>query len=224
MSEARKAVLATIRQSLGVTGREAPRRSAVENRLAAAPRGIIPERGQLDRAGRVALFIDMARRAAASVTRVASKDDVPAEIADFLREHNLPASLRIGGDEVLSALPWSTTALDLLSGASRGEDANAVSRAFGGIAESGTLALVSGSDNPTTLNFLPDTHIVVLAADDICGDYETVFDRMRQAYGQGQMPRTLNFITGPSRSADIEQTLILGAHGPRRLHIVVVDP
>ncbi|MEI9915983.1 MAG: LUD domain-containing protein [Methylovirgula sp.] len=39
---------------------------------------------------------------------------------------------------------------------------------------------------------------------------------------RGAMPRTVNFITGPSRSADIEQTLLLGAHGPRALHIIIV--
>jgi L-lactate dehydrogenase complex protein LldG len=95
----------------------------------------------------------------------------------------------------------------------------AVSHAFGGVAESGTLVLTSGRDNPTTLNFLPDTHIVVIDAKDIAGDYETLWARLR---GQGAMPRTVNWITGPSRSADIEQTLILGAHGPRRLHVMVV--
>jgi L-lactate dehydrogenase complex protein LldG len=90
------------------------------------------------------------------------------------------------------------------------------------VAESGTLVLVSGEDNPTTLNFLPDTHIVVVSADDVAGDYETVWQRIREQYGAGTMPRTVNLITGPSRSADIEQTLILGAHGPRRLHVIVV--
>ena len=84
------------------------------------------------------------------------------------------------------------------------------------------LALVSGPANPTTLNFLPDNHFVVVFADDLVGDYESVFAKLRAAYGAGAAPRTLNFITGPSRSADIEQTLLLGAHGPRRLHIVVV--
>jgi L-lactate dehydrogenase complex protein LldG len=82
--------------------------------------------------------------------------------------------------------------------------------------------LTSGADNPTTLNFLPDTHIVVLQASDIAGDYETLLGRLRERYGAGTMPRTINWITGPSRSADIEQTLILGAHGPRRLHVIVV--
>ena len=99
-------------------------------------------------------------------------------------------------------------------------DVNAVSAAFAGIAETGTLALVSGPDNPTTLNFLPDNHIVVLPREAIEADYESVFAKLRGVYGKGGAPRTLNFITGPSRSADIEQTLLLGAHGPRRLHIV----
>jgi len=84
------------------------------------------------------------------------------------------------------------------------------------------LALTSGSDNPTTLNFLPDNHFVMVAASDIVGDYESVWDKLRVRYGRGAAPRTLNLITGPSRSGDIEQTLLLGAHGPRRLHIVIV--
>jgi L-lactate dehydrogenase complex protein LldG len=62
----------------------------------------------------------------------------------------------------------------------------------------------------------------VIAAKDIAGDYERVFAKLRATYGKGQMPRTVNFITGPSRSGDIEQTLLLGAHGPRRLHVLVV--
>ena len=86
----------------------------------------------------------------------------------------------------------------------------------------GTAVMVSGPENPSTLNFLPDNHIVVVAAKDIAGDYESVLARVRSTYGKGRMPRTVNFITGPSRSGDIEQTLLLGAHGPRRLHVVVV--
>ena len=128
----------------------------------------------------------------------------------------------MGADPRLAAMPWSETTLEILHGPSDGRDVNAVSAAFAGIAETGTLALVSGADNPTTLNFLPDNHIVVLPRDAILADYESVFAKLRGAYGKGGAPRTLNFITGPSRSADIEQTLLLGAHGPRRLHIVIV--
>ncbi|HEX8165998.1 MAG TPA: lactate utilization protein, partial [Beijerinckiaceae bacterium] len=131
-------------------------------------------------------------------------------------------TLRMGEDPRLAAMPWGETALEVSRGPSQGGDLNAVSHAFGAVAESGTAVMVSGPENPSTLNFLPDNHIVVVAAKDIAGDYEQVLAKVRARYGKGRMPRTVNFITGPSRSGDIEQTLLLGAHGPRRLHIVVV--
>jgi L-lactate dehydrogenase complex protein LldG len=132
-------------------------------------------------------------------------------------------SLRRGADPRLAAMPWDKErTLEVTTGRSDGRDLVAISHAFGAAAESGTLMLLSGADNPTTLNFLPDTHIVVIAAADVAGDYETVWQRLRERYGAGEMPRTVNLITGPSRSADIAQTLILGAHGPRRLHVMVV--
>ncbi len=83
--------------------------------------------------------------------------------------------------------------------------------------------LVSGPQSPTTLNFLPETHIAVLRASRMVGPYEDAWERVRALYGRGGLPRTVNFITGPSRSADIEQTIQLGAHGPRRLHIVLIE-
>lgn len=222
--QARESVFASIRRSLGVTGHEDPRRASVEARLAGAPRGVVPARGQLDLDGRMRLFREQAERAAATVSVVEESAAVPGEVARFLRDSNLPATLRMGEDPRLAAMPWEETSLTVGRGRSHGEDLNAVSHAFGAVAESGTLALVSGPDNPTTLNFLPDTHVVVVAAQDIAGDYETVLDNVRRSAGKGHMPRTVNFVTGPSRSADIEQTLILGAHGPRRLHIIVVKP
>ena len=222
MTSARDDILANIRRSLGVTGSEAPRRANVATRLENAPRGVIPARGQLDPAARVAMFREQAERAQASVAEVARPEDVPAEVARFLRDRNLPATIRTGADARLTAMPWRDTALEVSTGRSEGNDPNAVSHAFGGVAESGTLAMLSGPDNPTTLNFLPDNHIVVVSARDIAGDYETIWQRLRERVGKGAMPRTLNLITGPSRSADIEQTLLLGAHGPRTLHIIVV--
>ncbi len=215
---ARDEIFANIRRSLHVTGAEAPRRAAVADRLARSPSGLIPARGQ----GGIATFKAEAERAAATLEEVAGAADIPEAIADYLRARNLPATLRLGADPRLTALPWERTPLELSHGASDGHDLNAASVAFAGVAETGTLALVSGADNPTTLNFLPDNHIVVLFAEDVVGDLESVFARLRARYGAGQAPRTLNFITGPSRSADIEQTLLFGAHGPRRLHIVVV--
>jgi L-lactate dehydrogenase complex protein LldG len=195
---------------------------AVQERLARAPTGIVPGRGQGDDIERAATFKAEAARAQASVAEVDHAADVPAEIARYLREANLPAALRMGEDARLAAMPWGETALEITHGPSDGHDHVGVSAAFAGIAESGTLALCSGPDNPTTINFLPDNHVAIVFARDIVGDYESVWRKLRERYGKGAMPRTLNLITGPSRSADIEQTLLLGAHGPRRLHIVIV--
>jgi L-lactate dehydrogenase complex protein LldG len=218
---ARDEIFSAVRRSLHVTGSEAPRREAVRSRLEQHPRGVIPARGQGDAAAQLATFQSEAERAGATVAIVASQADIPAEIARYLRDLNLPATLRMGADPRLAALPWGETALDIAHGASDGHDLNAVSAAFAAVAETGTLTLVSGPDNPTTLNFLPDNHIVAVNAEDVVGDLESVFVRVRARYGAGEMPRTVNFITGPSRSADIEQTLLFGAHGPRRLHIVI---
>jgi L-lactate dehydrogenase complex protein LldG len=213
---ARAEILADVRRALGVTGAEAPRRRAVEERLEHTPQGVIPARGQLNLAERKGLFRAEAERVFASVAEVASDADVAGEAASYLSSRNLPAILRIGADPYLAALPWQGLELG------GGEATAALSRAFGAVAESGTLVLVSGEDNPTSLNFLPHTHIVVVAADDIVGDYEAIWQRLRGAYGRRAMPRSVNLITGPSRSADIGRTMQLGAHGPRELHVIIV--
>ena len=223
MTSARDDILSNIRRSLGVSGSERTRRQIVDDRLEHAPRGVVPERGQVTGRDRLTLFRTQAELALATVAEVESAADVPRAVADFLRGHNLPATIRRGDDPRLEAMPWDDTALEIAKGVSAGNDLNAVSHAFGGVAETGTLVMVSGHENPSTLNFLPDNHIVVVSAKDIAGPYEEVWGRVRYAFGKGEMPRTVNFITGPSRSGDIEQTMLLGAHGPRRLHVIVVN-
>ena len=221
---ARDEIFGAIRRSLGVTGKEAPRRRTVADRLASHPAGIVPKRGQLPPAARVDLFATMATDAAATVARVPALGEIPAAVAAFLREHGLPPAVRRGEDALLASLPWEREPTLNVSAQATPENApTSISHAFAAAAETGTLALTSGPDNPTALNFLPDNHIVVLATKDIAGDYEGVWQRLREKFGAGLLPRTVNLITGPSRSADIEQTLILGAHGPRRLHVIVVE-
>jgi L-lactate dehydrogenase complex protein LldG len=222
MTTARTDIFSSIRRSLAVKGDERTRLQIVAERLDRAPKGVIPARGQVSGEALVEVFRAQAEAALATVRVVDSVAEVPRAVAEFLRDHNLPATLRMGDDPRLKAMPWGETALEMSQGRSDGGDLNAVSHALGGVAESGTAIMVSGPENPSTLNFLPDNHIVVIAAKDIAGDYERVFAKLRATYGKGQMPRTVNFITGPSRSGDIEQTLLLGAHGPRRLHVVVV--
>jgi L-lactate dehydrogenase complex protein LldG len=114
--------------------------------------------------------------------------------------------------------------LQIRRGKAEPGDAVSLTPCLAAIAETGTLMLVSGSGTPTTLNFLPDTHVVVVRAGQVVAGYEDGWDLIRARAAQGEgWPRTVNLITGPSRTGDIEQRIQLGAHGPRRLHIVLVD-
>ena len=85
--------------------------------------------------------------------------------------------------------------------------------------------LPSGPERPTTINLLPDTAIVVLRASPRGRAVRGCWDLLRPEHAGdgGFMPRNVMLVTGPSRSADIEQTLELGAHGPRRLHVVLIE-
>lgn len=221
--QGRAAILLKIRSALKASPHDSERQSVASARLETPPVGIIPARGQLPLDERIALFTQMAEKYSASVARIDSLDTLPAAVSAYLKSRNLPASVRIGADPRLTTAPWSREGtLEVRHGASDGHDLTAVSHAFGGIAETGTLALLSGPDNPVTLTFLPEHHIVAVNTADIAGDIETIWARLREAKGKSVMPRTVNFVTGPSRSGDIEQTLLLGAHGPRALHILLV--
>ncbi len=218
---ARDQILGNIRRSLGATNADAPRRRIVAERLAERPAGVVPALGQVEGEARLTLFRDKILAAAASYARVASIHDVAGEIARHLRANNLPATIRRGSDNRLAAVDFKGLAIDATEGPSDGHDLNGLSFGFAGIAETGTLALLSGPANPTTLNFLPDNHIVLISAADVVGDLESLWAKLRTARPEG-MSRVVNLVTGPSRSADIEQTLLLGAHGPRSLHVILL--
>ena len=220
---ARDAVLGRVRAALGVAGRDPGRNAVVADRLSAHRAGVVPARGHIPPAEQVDLYENRLKGVMATVERLPDAAGVPAAVAAVLRDRNLPAAIRIGDDPRLAAMPWGDVpTLAVARGRSFGADLASVAHAFAAVAETGTTMLVSGPDNPTTLNFLPDLHIIVVDAADIAADFETVIARLRDRYGAGEMPRTVNFVTGPSRSADIEQTLVLGAHGPRALHVLIV--
>ncbi|NKB53932.1 MAG: lactate utilization protein [Rhizobiaceae bacterium] len=220
----REAILGKIRSQISVGSDDTTRRTAVANRLSSTPKGVIPERGQVAPAECVDLFCQQAEKVHATVDRISTYDGVAEAVSAYLRGRNLPQSVRMGDDNRLEAIDWSKTPnLSRAFGPSDGSDPVGLSHAQMGVAETGTLIMTSGSANPTTVNFLPETHIILVHSQDISGDYETSLNQIRSQFGKGRMPRTVNMITGPSRSADIEQKLLLGAHGPRSLHIIVVD-
>jgi L-lactate dehydrogenase complex protein LldG len=195
-------------------------------RLAGHPRHMIPARSALPRPAQVRLFIANIEKEFGSVARVGDLAAVPAAIADYLAAQNLPTEFAMAPHPELQHIPWSDRPLlRIREGRGEPNDTVSVQHGYAGIAETGTLMLPSAPERPTTLNLLSDTAIVVLRASRVVGAYEEAWDLLRAEPGgaSGFMPRNVMLVTGPSRSADIESTLELGAHGPRALHVVLVD-
>jgi L-lactate dehydrogenase complex protein LldG len=221
-SGARAQILNGIRRSLRRGELAGPARETVEARLAAPPSGPLVARARLPQPEKVALFCQWAEASNATVARVAPAA-VAGEVSSYLMRNNLPAQAAMAPSPLLDRYDWaSQKMLTLRPGRGQGSDQVSITGAFAGIAETGTLVMVSGPDHPVSLNLLPDTHIVVLREADVVAGYEDAWARLRERYGKNVMPRTVNTITGPSRTGDIEQAMELGAHGPRRMHIIVV--
>ncbi len=220
---AREEVLARIRYSLDADGESMDRLETVAARLEDHKRNLVPQKATGTPAQKVKRFRENMEAVNGTVVEVKSPSSIPGAIADYLRDRNLPPKIRRGADPALEGLPWKKApTLVVGEGVARKSDEVSVSRAFGAAAETGTLVMTSGADNPTSLNFLPENHIVVVEAGRIGGSYEDVWDVIRAVYGDGEMPRTVNLISGPSRTGDIEQKIELGAHGPRRLHVIIL--
>ncbi|MGO8952674.1 MAG: LutC/YkgG family protein [Rhodomicrobium sp.] len=217
----REEVLGQVRAHLGVRGDEPGRRGLVQSRLRNPKPNLIPERAQKPKSELIKLFQTMLEKSGAKVSRVRALKGLPEAIAAALRENNLPSRVRLGEDPIFDGLRAEPGLLELLRGPAEASDTAGLSHAIAGAAETGTLFLVSGPDNPSTLNFLPETHAVVILASDIAGSYEEGWAKLRSIHGSGKMPRTVNLISGPSRTADIEQTIVMGAHGPKTLLVLI---
>ena len=213
---AREAILARLRKAVP---EQEGRLDAVRARLAGhGQAAVVPAAARLSGAERVDQFEAKARAADATVSRLPEFGALPASLADELRARNLPAAIRTGTDPALAALDWG--GIERSEGPGRIEEPATLSIARFGMAETGTLVFASGPANPVTLCFLGETHFAVVRAADIAAGFEDVWEGWRRA---GLDTRTINFVTGPSRSADIGQTLQLGAHGPVALHIFIVS-
>jgi L-lactate dehydrogenase complex protein LldG len=217
----KQSILTAIRRGLKRGPLPADQQAMLRGRLASHPRQLIPARSRLPHAEQVSLFVRNVEKEFGTVTLVADLDAVPGAVVDYLAAQNLPGRVVMAPHPELQAIPWSARPLlDIREGRAEGSDAVSVQHGFAGIAETGTLMLPSSPERPVTLNVLAETEIVVLRQAAIVGAYEEAWDRLRTEIGA--MPRNVMLVTGPSRSADIEQALELGAHGPRRLHIVLV--
>ncbi|MFT5722651.1 MAG: L-lactate dehydrogenase complex protein LldG [Motiliproteus sp.] len=219
MSSSRAQIFSNIRKGLGRGELQGDALSKARERISAHPASCIPARSQLPFDEQVVLFKTMATEAAAELHELESVEQLPERVAAFMAEEKLQQLVMASSPE-LTALPWSEN-LDIQQRVAQAGDILSLTSSFAGIAETGTLMLLSNSTSPTTLNFLPDIHLVLLRRSTIVGHYEAAWQKVREL--GDNWPRTVNMITGPSRSADIEQKLQMGAHGPKRLVIFILN-
>lgn len=213
---ARENIIKRIRAANGKPGTAtAQEREAVVARLRAHARGPLPSMDwePLPR------FRERCIAMMSTVDQIDSRAQLPQAVAKYLRENNLPPRGVCWPE--LADLGWSAAGLDFQVRPSNGDDKVGVTGTFCAIAENGTLMLLSGEHTHATTSLLPETHIAAVPASRVVRAMEDGWDLLRRE--RGGMPRQVNFVSGPSRTADIEMTLVMGVHGPFRVHVIVVD-
>ncbi len=192
----------------------ADERATVRERLSSHPRGPLPTvQGEL-----VPRFRERCLAMQSTVDQVGSLDQVPAAVARYLYDQRLPLAGACWPE--FADLHWREAGLSLEPRPASGDDKTAVTGSFCAIAETGTLMLLSGENEHATSSLLPETHVAVVSAWRIVRTMEDAWDLLRRE--RSALPRQVNFVSGPSRTADIEMTLVMGAHGPFRVHVLIV--
>jgi len=223
---AREKIFSKIATALDRAGAKTAREQNARLRISAHGRGPVPKRGQKTGQDLIDEFVNEAVRADSEVIKLKSTNEIVENVFSIAKSLNgsNKANICIAPNLALSALDWANDNVNISFGPASPSDNVGVSFASNGVGETGTLVLLSGPESPVSINFLPDVHVVAIFSDDILPTYEDVWDILRNNNDAGPvMPRTVNWITGPSRTADIEQSLLLGAHGPRRLVILLID-
>jgi L-lactate utilization protein LutC len=197
--------VAQSRQNAGV--------QAIRSYFAQHPRGPLPPQPD----DLVACFKERAIKLSSDVLETDDRMEIPVLLAGYLSERKLPKQGVCWPS--LAGLPWSTAGLEVDSSPAKDQDMVGITGAFCAIAETGTLMLLSGAGTPATTSLLTETHVAVIDPRRIVATMEDAWDLMRNEYKQP--PRAVNFISGPSRTADIEQTVTLGAHGPYRVLLIL---
>ena len=210
---AREEILQRVRAGLAKPD-AAGRRAAAEAHLAAPRHWPQPVLGD-DLAGR---FAARAASLASTVERVAGRGDVPAALARYLAAQGLAPQAVATAD--VATLDWPGAGISIAVRPAEDADAVGITGCFCAIDETGTLMLLSGPETPASVSLLPETHVALVPLGRIVATMEDAF-ALLAAKRPGILPRAVNFISGPSRTGDIEQTIVLGAHGPCRVHLIL---
>jgi L-lactate dehydrogenase complex protein LldG len=212
----REAVLARIRraQGRGGTTPSQAERQAVASYVEAHPRSSPPP-VEDDVPAR---FRARAESMQSTCDEVAAWTDAPAAAARYLAAHRLEAAGVVW--PLLAHLDWAVHGIRVEAREARDADLVGITGCFAALAETGTLMMCTSPQTPGSASLLPETHIAVVPVSRIVKHMEDGYALARAELGQ--LPRLVNFISGPSRTGDIDQTIVLGAHGPYRVHMIIV--
>lgn len=215
---ARENILARIRKAQGRTGDGPTGEELAFVRETIARHESGPQPPFAHAPDRVAQFRKECERLGTTHATVAAEAQVPGEVARYLRAEAL--DMRLAGWEEFAGLDWSGSGIAYEARPANPSDRNGLTGSFCAIAETGTALLLSSPRMPKLNALLPETHVCVVRAARLVDAMEDAFALVRRE--AGEPPRSLYFVSGPSRTADIEQTLVVGAHGPYRVHVVIV--
>jgi L-lactate dehydrogenase complex protein LldG len=212
---ARESILARIRARQGKRATpDAAERDALQSYIRSHPQSPRPQMAWEP----VARFRERALGLASTVDEVDAIAAAPAAVVRYLRSNSLPLAAVCWAE--FAALDWKSAGIEIAVREARETDRVGITGAFCAIAETGTLVTLSGPNTQATVSLLTETHIAIVPASRIVRGMEEAWELARSE--RGQLPRAVNFISGPSRTADIEQTVTLGAHGPYRVHVLLV--
>jgi L-lactate dehydrogenase complex protein LldG len=217
---ARENILRRIRAAQGRTGSEPTEAEMALVRETLARREIGPQPAFAHAPDRLAQFRKECDRLGTTHATVRSEVEVPGEVARYLSETGL--ELRLAGWREYAGLDWPGAGVAFEGRPARDGDATGLTGCFCAIAETGTTLLLSAPETPKVTALLPETHLCVVHAARVLDTMEDAFALLRQEVGEP--PRSAFFVSGPSRTADIEQTIVIGAHGPYRVHAILIEP
>lgn len=212
---ARRAIFSRIRKAQNRQSEPTQtERDAVQDYLRSHPQGPRPKVGP----DLIAHFKQMALKMSDTIDEVASLAEAPAAIARYL--DRIGVAKNAIAWNTLAGLAWREAGMALEFRPPRDADLVGITGVFCAVAETGSLMLLSGPETYASASLLPETHIAILPVSRIVAGMEDAFQLMRTE--RGELPRATNFISGPSRTGDIEQTIVLGAHGPYRVHVLLL--
>jgi len=214
----REKILGRIRAAQGRAGAEpTPAELAqVRDQIASRERGPLPSIAAP--ADPIAHFKAECARLGTTFADVDSMDAVPGEVKRYLDSGALEAA--IVAWPAFAGLDWAGAGIACEFRPAHGDDRTGLTGCFCAIVETGTLLLLSAPEEPKVNALLPETHVAVLRRERLVSTMEAAFALLRTE--RGELPRATYFVSGPSRTADIEQTIVIGAHGPYRVHVVLV--